>query len=110
MRHRKRIGETGERARQRPDRSPRKPIIVQMQGSKQRTASTQAGSTATKKKCKKQIIIYMNKKSKTIIIYNLDKTVYGEFLSIVEAAKSLKCGEKTIRRALKGETKFLKRK
>jgi len=52
----------------------------------------------------------MKKNSKAIIIYNLDKTVYGEFLSIVEAAKSLKCGEKTIRRALKGETKFLKRK
>ena len=52
----------------------------------------------------------MKKSSKAIIVYNLDKTVYGEFLSIVEAAKSLKCGEKTIRRALKGETKFLKRK
>nr|WUR10629.1 GIY-YIG endonuclease [Elmerina hispida] len=52
----------------------------------------------------------LKKKSKAIIIYNLDKTVYGEFPSIVDAAKSLKCGEKTIRRALNGETKNLKKK
>lgn len=52
----------------------------------------------------------MKKKSKAIIIYNLDKTVYGEFPSIVEAAKNLKCGKKTIRRALSGETKLKKKK
>lgn len=51
----------------------------------------------------------MKKKSKAIIIYNLDKTVYGEFPSIVEAAKNLKCGKKTIRRALSGETKLKKK-
>ena len=58
----------------------------------------------------KEALNNMKKRSKAVIIYNLDKTVYGEFPSIVEAAKKLKCGEKTIRRALNGETKFLKRK
>jgi group I intron endonuclease len=51
----------------------------------------------------------MKKNSKAIIIYNLDNTVYGEFPSIVEASRHFKCNEKTIRRALKGETKFLKK-
>jgi DeoR/GlpR family transcriptional regulator of sugar metabolism len=52
----------------------------------------------------------MKKNSKPIIIYNLDKTVYGEFASIAEAAKSINCSEKTIRRALKTDKKFLKRR
>jgi group I intron endonuclease len=52
----------------------------------------------------------MKKKSIPVIVYNLDKTVYGEFPSIMEAAKNLKCGDKTIRKALNGEIKFLKRK
>jgi hypothetical protein len=43
----------------------------------------------------------MRKKSKPIIVYNLDYTVYGEYPSIVNAAISLNCNEKTIRRALK---------
>jgi NUMOD1 domain len=51
----------------------------------------------------------MKKKSKSIILYNLDRTVYGEYSSIVEAAISLGCSEKTIRRALKTEKKLLKR-
>jgi len=38
----------------------------------------------------------MKKKSKPIIVYNLDYTVYGEFSSIVNAAKSLGCDQKTI--------------
>jgi group I intron endonuclease len=52
----------------------------------------------------------MKKKSKPILLYNLDYTVYGEYPSIVEAAKSLKCQDKTIRRALKSDKKILKRR
>ena len=54
-----------------------------------------------------QGILNMKKKSKSIILYNKDYTVYGEYPSIVEMAKSIKCNEKTIRRALKTEKKLL---
>lgn len=50
----------------------------------------------------------MQKKSKSIILYNIsNNTVFGEFNSILEASKSLNCNEKTIRRALKTEKKIL---
>jgi len=55
----------------------------------------------------------MKKRSKAIILYNLDNTVFGEYPSIVDAARSIGCGEKTIRRALKTaveEKKILKRR
>lgn len=52
----------------------------------------------------------MKKSSKAILVYNFDFTVYGEFPSIVDAAKSLGCGEKTIRRALQTPKKILKRR
>ena len=58
----------------------------------------------------KEALESMRKSSKAIIVYNLDDTVYGEFPSIVEGAKSLNCDEKTIRRALKSEKKLLKRR
>jgi group I intron endonuclease len=57
-----------------------------------------------------EAILNMKQKSKPIIIYNLDKTVYGEFTSIVEAANSINCSEKTIIRALKTDKKILKRR
>jgi group I intron endonuclease len=57
-----------------------------------------------------QAILNMKKDSKAVILYNLDNTVYGEFSNIVEAAKSVGCGEKTIRRALKTEKRILKRR
>jgi group I intron endonuclease len=57
-----------------------------------------------------EAILNMKKKSKPIILYNLDNTVYGEFSSIVEAAKSIGCSEKTIRRAFKTNKKILKRR
>jgi len=44
------------------------------------------------------------------MLYNLDYTVFGEYPSIVEAAKSINCAEKTITRALKTEKKILKRR
>jgi len=55
-------------------------------------------------------VLGLEKKSKSLIIYNLNYTVYGEYPSITEASKSLNCNEKTIRRALKTEKKLLKRR
>jgi hypothetical protein len=52
----------------------------------------------------------MKKKFKAVIIYNLDCTVYGEYPSIIEAAKSLNCNEKTNIRALKTKSKLLKKR
>ena len=57
-----------------------------------------------------QALLNMRKNSKPIILYNLDRTVFGEYSSIVEAAKTINCDEKTIRRALKTENKILKRR
>ena len=57
-----------------------------------------------------EALLNMKKKSKPIIIYNLNNTVFGEYTSIVEAAKSINCDSKTIRRALKTEKKILKRR
>lgn len=57
-----------------------------------------------------QSLLNMKKKSKPLIIYNLDYTVFGEYPSIVEAAKSINCSQKTIARALKTEKKILKRR
>ena len=42
-------------------------------------------------------------------LYNLNGTVYGEYSTIFDAAKSINCGEKTIRRALKTEKGLVKR-
>jgi group I intron endonuclease len=55
-------------------------------------------------------LLNIKKKSKPIILYNLNNTVYGEFSSIVEASKSIFCSEKTIRRALNKKKKILKRR
>jgi group I intron endonuclease len=63
-----------------------------------------------KKIFSERALINMKKKSKSIILYNLDKTVFGEYSSIVEAARSVNCCEKTIIRALKTEKKILKRR
>ena len=52
----------------------------------------------------------MKKRSKSIIVYNLDRTVFGEYTSIVEAAKAIHCDEKTIIRGLKTEKKIVKRR
>jgi hypothetical protein len=52
----------------------------------------------------------MKKKSKPIILYNLDRTVYGEFTCLSEAAKTVGCDIKTISRALKTEKKILKKR
>ena len=52
----------------------------------------------------------MQKKSKAILVYNLDYTVFGEFSSIISASKSLGCDQKTIRRALQSKKKMLRRR
>jgi group I intron endonuclease len=57
-----------------------------------------------------QALLNMKKNSKAISLYNLDRTVFGEYSSIVEAAKSINCDPKTIRRALKTDKKILKRR
>lgn len=43
----------------------------------------------------------MKKKSKPVILYNLDKTVYGSYSSIIEAAKSINCSEKNNNKSFK---------
>ena len=58
-------------------------------------------SDDTKKKC----IAH----TRPVVLYNLNGTVYGEYLTIVDAAKSINCDEKTIRRALKTEKSLVKK-
>jgi len=57
-----------------------------------------------------QSLLNMKKSSKPVILYNLDRTVFGEYSSIVDAANSINCSSKTINRALKTEKKILKRR
>jgi group I intron endonuclease len=47
--------------------------------------------------------------TRPVVLYNLNDTVYGEYSTILDAAKSINCNEKTIRRALKTEKKLVKR-
>jgi group I intron endonuclease len=66
--------------------------------------------TREKRTFSDEALLNMQKKSKPIIVYNLDNTVFGEYPSIVEAARSIGCAEKTIIRALSTEKKILKRR
>jgi len=43
-------------------------------------------SDETKKKCITN--------TRPVVLYNLDKTIYGKYPSIIEAAKAINCGEK----------------
>jgi group I intron endonuclease len=65
-----------------------------------------------RQKCKysPQALLNMKKKSKAVILYNLNNTVFGEYPSITEAAKDLHCSPRTVNRALKTEKKILKRR
>ena len=58
-------------------------------------------SGETKKKCIKH--------TRPVVLYNLNGTVYGEYSTILEAANSINCNGKTIRRALKTEKGLVKR-
>lgn len=55
-----------------------------------------AALTRKKPVYSKQSLANMAKSSKPIILYNLDRTVYGEFPSITAGAESLRCSVKTI--------------
>jgi len=57
-----------------------------------------------------EALLNMKKNSKAVILYNLDRTVFGEYPSIVKAAKSINCSEITIRRALKTDKKIIKKR
>lgn len=58
-------------------------------------------SDETKKKCITN--------TRPIILYNLDRTIYGKYLTILQAADAINCNEKTIRRALQTEKKLVKK-
>ena len=58
-------------------------------------------SEQTKKKC----IAH----TRPVVLFNINGTVYGEYSTILDAAKSINCDEKTIRRALKTDKKLVKR-
>lgn len=47
--------------------------------------------------------------TKPVTLYNLNGTIYGEYLTIKDAAKAINCNEKTIRRALQTEKKLVKK-
>jgi len=52
----------------------------------------------------------MKKASKPLVLYNKDGTVYGEYSSITSASLDINCSVKTIYRALRSESKILKRR
>lgn len=58
-------------------------------------------SEQTKKNCIKH--------TRPVVLFNLNGTVYGEYSTILDAAKSINCGEKTIRRALKTDKNLVKK-
>lgn len=58
-------------------------------------------SDETKKKCVTN--------TRPVVLYNLDRTVYGKYSTILEAANAINCSEKTIRRALQTEKKLVKK-
>lgn len=63
-----------------------------------------------KEKINYKNLLNMKKSSKSVILYNLNYTVFGEYYSIIEAAKAINCNPKTIYRALKTEKKILKKR
>src|SRR5690349_16645628 len=61
-------------------------------------------------KTTKEVLLNMNKKSKPIILYNLDNTVFGEYPGIVEAARVVNCSPRTISRVLRTNKKILRKR
>lgn len=57
-----------------------------------------------------QARLNLKKKSKALRLYNLDRTVYGEYPSILATANTVSCDGKTVRRALATDKKILKRR
>ena len=68
---------------------------------KEKASNRSPMSDETKRKC----IVH----TRPVVLYNLNGTVYGEYSTILDAANSINCGEKTIRRALKTEKGLVKR-
>jgi group I intron endonuclease len=76
----------------------------------QETVSRTIEKALIKEKINNSSSFNMKKNSKPIILYNLNNTIFGEYSSIIEAAKDINCDPKTINRALKTEKKILKRR
>lgn len=57
-----------------------------------------------------KVISNMKNKSKPVVLYNLNNTIFGEYSSIKEAANAINCSSKTISRALRTDKKILKRR
>ncbi len=57
-----------------------------------------------------EALLSMKKSSCAVIVKELTGIVYGEYPSVVETAKAFDCNVKTVHRALKGETKLLKKR
>lgn len=47
--------------------------------------------------------------TRPVALYNLNGTIYGEYSTILDAAKAINCNVKTIRRALQTEKKLVKK-
>jgi len=88
--------ETIERMREKALIRPPNPPRPDPSGVKEK-----AGQDVTKKKCITN--------TRPVVLYNLNRTVYGKYSNILEAAKAINCNEKTIRRALKTEKRLVKR-
>lgn len=68
---------------------------------REKALSKPAMSDYTKQKCVTH--------TRPVILYNLDGTVYGKYPTTLEAANSINCNEKTIRRALQTPKNLVKR-
>lgn len=55
-------------------------------------------------------IYNMKKKSKGILAYNLDLSIYGQYTSIVDTARAFNVSTKTVYRALKSSNNLLKKR
>lgn len=62
------------------------------------------------RKFSEQAMSNMKKSSKAVVLYNKDDTLYGEYSSMTEASKVLDCSLKTMYRALKSDSKLLKKR
>ena len=69
-----------------------------------------AALTRKKPVYSKEGLANMAKSSKPIIVYNLDRTVYGEYPSITAGAESLRSSVKTVFRAMNTPKKILKKR
>ena len=58
-------------------------------------------SDETKQKCIKH--------TRPVVLYNLNRTIYGKYATIIDACNAINCNEKTIRRALQTKKKLVKR-